>query len=95
MPRARGTRCESYALAQSKKGSFGRCSWSHRFVSWLSAHFGPGSNIKLVSLAQPATTSAWIVSHLDAVMKVRGRGGEGFWSVRKVQLGALESPACF
>ena len=64
-----GGACASYALPQSKKGAFGTCSWSHRFVQWLQAHHS-NPHINLVNLAMPATTSAWRLSHFDEVMSV-------------------------
>ena len=65
-----GGACASYALAQSKKGAFGPCSWSHRFVAWLQAHHN-NPNIKLLNLAMPATTSAWRLSHFEDVLSLR------------------------
>jgi len=62
-----GGACASYALPQSKKGAFGQCSWSHRFVQWLQAHHN-NPMIKLINLAVPATTSAWRLSHFDEVL---------------------------
>jgi len=64
-----GAACGSYALPQANKGSFGRCSWSHRFVQWLRAHLN-NPNIKLFDFAVPATTSAWRLSHFDEVVSV-------------------------
>eukprot|EP00613_Pedinella_sp_CCMP2098_P028856 CAMPEP_0171704342 /NCGR_PEP_ID=MMETSP0991-20121206/12617_1 /TAXON_ID=483369 /ORGANISM="non described non described, Strain CCMP2098" /LENGTH=719 /DNA_ID=CAMNT_0012293823 /DNA_START=1658 /DNA_END=3817 /DNA_ORIENTATION=- len=63
-----GGGCESYALPQSKKGMFGRCAWSHRFVNWMKEHFS-NPHITLVPLCQPATTSVWILSHFDRVLE--------------------------
>lgn len=63
-----GGACESYALGQSKRGDFGACAWTNRLVLSLQRHFR-NPRISLRSLAQPATTSPWIVSHFDAVLQ--------------------------
>ena len=65
-----GGACESYALSQSKKGSFGPCSWSNRFVIWIQKQT-KNAQVKLISLAQPATTSAWRLAHFDEVLAAK------------------------
>lgn len=62
-----GGGCGSYALKESRRGAFGACSWTKRFVDWMRKYYG-GNNIELISLAQPATTSTWLLSHLHMVM---------------------------
>jgi hypothetical protein len=62
-----GGGCESYALGQSKHGFFGPCSWTMRFVKWLKRYYG-NNFIDLMSLAQPATTTNWVLSHFQMFM---------------------------
>jgi len=64
-----GGGCGSSALHASSQGSFGKCSWTNRFTKWMSEEY-QNQDIKLVNRAQPATTSAWALSHFDRVTSV-------------------------
>lgn len=63
-----GGACKSYFFEESDHKDPGPCSWANRFVIWMRQHYH-NPNIHLISLAQPATTTTWILTHFDRVLK--------------------------
>jgi lysophospholipase L1-like esterase len=63
-----GGACKSYMFEESDHKDAGPCSWANRFVIWMRQHYR-NPNIHLISLAQPATTTTWILTHFDRVLK--------------------------
>lgn len=63
-----GGACKSYMFEEADHKDAGPCSWANRFVIWMRQRYR-NPNIHLISLAQPATTTTWILTHFDRVLK--------------------------